>query len=524
MVHSLIGNHPPLVCGRAVRNGVSHALIGAFLLVFLAPFVLVMSYIVTAGLYEIGNVGSIVAGFMRIERNHNQDPRTALPLYKSPGQTPEGAAGSHTFDRATIVRTMPVTVGLLSAGMVILLLGMSSATTVNLLARTGARAARAEGPGSEAARTLAMLSAKAGIDPSKLYIIHCSFPTSFSASTDGRQSVVAVTTGALDLLDAREMEALLAHEIAHLVNRDSRLEAILAALAALTEYPSRMFQRTLSDPSAKGLTRNIALLEMALSPFGLYMFLVSPILNGLIRAMVLRSRDVTADAHAALLTGDPESLADALAKIGGVVTMMGKATVSSLPAHTSLSQRIQRLMTTFAAYDYKGIAYAITVGKQYAKERPGMGQDQPGLSGPAEGQLTGRVYQLMASEAIAVFDRVGPGAAMRTRLQPGAVLVVFDTPGRMRQVNTADGIFGYISRDVALKAVKGVLPQEVYELSANGASEELLRMGGEFTPQKTGAAAFLRYGLTDRQWRVALGFGAAVFASTTVLLFVFAGR
>ncbi len=130
----------------------------------------------------------------------------------------------------------------------------------------------------------------------------------------------------------------------------------------------------------------------------------------------------------------------------------------------------------------------------------------------------------MSNEAVPLFDRVGPGSPVRTRVQPGALLVVFDTAGRMRQVNTADEVFGYISRDVKLKAVKGVLQQEVYELNAHGASEELLRGGGEFAQQETWAAALLLGGLTNQQLRVALGFGAAVFASTTVLLFVFAGH
>lgn len=73
---------------------------------------------------------------------------------------------------------------------------------------------------------------------------------------------------------------------------------------------------------------------------------------------------------------------------------------------------------------------------------------------------------------------------MKTRVQPGALLVVFDTPGRMRQVNTADGVCGYITRDVKLKAVKRVLPQEVYESSAHGTSDELLQREREFAQQR----------------------------------------
>jgi hypothetical protein len=88
-------------------------------------------------------------------------------------------------------------------------------------------------------------------------------------------------------------------------------------------------------------------------------------------------------------------------------------------------------------------------------------------------------------------------------------------------VNTADEVFGYIGEDVKLRVVEGVLPQEVYELSTNGGSEELLRAEAKLGGLERAPVVA---GLTARQLVVALGFGVVVFASTTGMLFVFAGR
>src|SRR5271169_3818439 len=93
MVSSVIENHSPFVSGRTVRNGISHWLIGALLLLCLAPFVLVMSYITTAGLYELGNVGSqIVASLTQVEQHyHKQGVPADSPVHESPGQSPKQA-------------------------------------------------------------------------------------------------------------------------------------------------------------------------------------------------------------------------------------------------------------------------------------------------------------------------------------------------------------------------------------------------------------------------------------------------
>ena len=101
------------------------------------------------------------------------------------------------------------------------------------------------------------------------------------------------------------------------------------------------------------------MLEVALSPLGLYIFFASPVLNRLIRALILRDREFRADAYAAWLTDKPEASAYAMAKIGGVATVLGKSIPSSLPAHTGISDRIEHLMGMFSTYTFNGLEAAI---------------------------------------------------------------------------------------------------------------------------------------------------------------------
>lgn len=507
-------SHVPLLYGRSARLGWNRVLIGSVLVIVLAPFVLAMGYVITASINEVGTAGAdVIAAFSRSELFHQ---RPYAPL----GKTPEKKKVVRISDHEFVHRFMPVTVDLLGVGIAVLLWGMSSGTSANLLARLGARPAKADGRAQDALRILATLSASVELATPKLYLIQSSFPAVFSEAADARHAMVAVTTGALDLLDTRELRALVAHEICHILNRDSRLQAILNALATITEYPFKLFRQAASDPySRSGLARNLAFLEIALSPLGLYIFFVSPILNGLIGWAILRKRETSADAEGAQLTGDPEALAYALAKIGGVVTVLGKSTVSSLPAHTCLTQRIQRLMSLHPECAFGGLEQAIANGKKFARERPGMDEDNPGMA-DSRASNQGRVYQLVSNEAVPVFDRPSSRAMVRSRMDSRSLVVVFDTPGKMRQANTPDEIFGYISREVKLKAVEGVLPQEVYDPDARAVVEEGLRREEALAVKKSSAARLV--GLTPQQLWMAFAFAVVVFAGTTILLVVFA--
>jgi Zn-dependent protease with chaperone function len=507
------------------RNWLDYVLVIALLAIALAPFVLGLGYVIPATLVHI-------VGVPEETSSEASTPKSALEwVDKGPIEHLTGVASRYTADETMILKLMPIAVLLLSASLGLLFWAMSSSTTPNLLAQMGARLGCADGPEQASLRSIERFSASTGISPPKLYIVHSSFPTTFSGATDAQNSMIAISSGALDLLNQRELDALMGHELAHVVNRDSRLDAILASLAVITEYPLRLFRKHMSSDSQRkvGWRRRLVVLEMALSPLGLYLLVISPVLNRLIGALVVRGRELNADANAALLTGDPEGLACAITTIGGVNAALGKSKLPSLPIHGWLSERIEHVMGLYAMAKYDGVQEAFARGKKYVADRPGMTEDTSGLVDSADhlaslnqGSVMGRVYRLMSSESVLVLEKAWTGALVVARVQPGALLVAFDTPGPMRQVNTAAEVFGYIGRDVPLQAMPGMLPQEVYDPRARAAAEEALRRQGPFTPHPAVAAAPTPGGLTRQQLWITIGFGTAVFACTTILLFVLA--
>jgi heat shock protein HtpX len=534
MAEVLSAKQVPTVSGRSAENWLSHALVVSLLALALAPFVLAVGYIASVTVVGMIGNGSRQASTQVQDTAQSQDSgRGSVDwLERGPIGSLTASAENRTSDQNLVLKLLPVTILLFAAGLGLLLWGLSASTTANLLARIGARPAASEGRERDAVRAIEKFALCAGVPTPKLYVIQCGFPTTFSSAADARNSMVAITSGALDLLQARELNALLAHEITHIASRDSRLDAILAALKVVTEYPFRMFRRQMSSagPKKVSLRHKLALLEIALSPLGLYIFFVSPILNRMIAALVLQGREFSADINATLLTGNPEDLVYALAKIGGVTKVLGKSAVASMPAQADVSERIERVMSLYGVYSFNGLKDAIARGKRYAEERPGIGDDLLGIGGAhdhlssiKQGNVMGRVYRVIANEHVSVFDKAGPGALLRLKVKPGAMIVAFDTPGIMRQVNTAEEVFGYISHDVRLEPVPGVLPQEIYDPKARAAAEEVLARQ-ERQRTSRGASGKPAGNLTRQQVWIAVGFSAAVFLGTTIILFVFVGR
>ena len=131
---------------------------------------------------------------------------------------------------------------------------------------------------------------------------------------DPARSVVAVTQGLLALLDHRELEGVLAHEISHIGNRDTRLNTVVAAIALFLRLPYLLRQEQKKQQRASGVewnpirSRNRIVLTIAMLPIYIYVFFVAPLVAAVIRAAISRSREFLADADAALLTRNPEGL------------------------------------------------------------------------------------------------------------------------------------------------------------------------------------------------------------------------
>jgi heat shock protein HtpX len=158
------------------------------------------------------------------------------------------------------------------------------------------------------------LSIGAGISKPKLYVIDDGAPNAFATGRDPDNAVVAATTGLLHKLDRTELEGVIAHEISHIKNYDTRLMTVVAVLvgsvALLADFFLRMtfFGRGGSD-NRRGNAGAIFLV------LGLLFAILAPIVANLIKLAISRRREFMADAGSVSITRQPSGLISALKKI-----------------------------------------------------------------------------------------------------------------------------------------------------------------------------------------------------------------
>lgn len=164
------------------------------------------------------------------------------------------------------------------------------------------------------------LSITAGLPMPKLFVIEDPVPNAFATGRDKEHAVVAVTTGLLHLLNRSELEGVIAHELAHIGNRDMLVSTVVVVLVGFITLLSDIFLRSMifgGDNRGKG--------GGAIALIGLTLAILSPIIATLIRMAVSRKREFLADATGALLTRYPDGLASALEKIGKYSGKMRRA-------------------------------------------------------------------------------------------------------------------------------------------------------------------------------------------------------
>ncbi|WP_369000161.1 M48 family metalloprotease [Candidatus Nanosynbacter sp. TM7-074] len=154
------------------------------------------------------------------------------------------------------------------------------------------------------------LSIASGMPMPKVYIIDDPAPNAFATGRDPNHAIVGATTGLLEIMDKRELEAVMAHEMSHVRNYDIRVSMIAFGLV-----------------SAIGLFADLALRMMFYSDdrdrevnpivyaLGLVVVILAPILATITQLAVSRQREYLADASGVLLTRDTEGLASALEKL-----------------------------------------------------------------------------------------------------------------------------------------------------------------------------------------------------------------
>jgi len=155
-----------------------------------------------------------------------------------------------------------------------------------------------------------------GLPMPKVYIVNDPSPNAFATGRDPKHAVVCVTTGILQRLNKAELEGVLAHELSHVKNLDTRLMGIVAILVGFVAILANMFMQNLwwgnMGRREEREGNNIQGLFLII---GIIFAILSPIVATLIQLAVSRKREFLADASGALLTRYPEGLASALQKI-----------------------------------------------------------------------------------------------------------------------------------------------------------------------------------------------------------------
>lgn len=161
-------------------------------------------------------------------------------------------------------------------------------------------------------RTVENLCIASGLPKPKIYTINDSAPNAFATGRDPNHASIAFTTGILDKLSKLELEGVTAHELSHVGNYDTRLMTIVSILVGTVALLADFFLRMSFYGNRDRDDNRGNAIFMAL---GLVMAILAPIIATLIQLSISRKREFLADASGALLTRNPDSLAEALLKI-----------------------------------------------------------------------------------------------------------------------------------------------------------------------------------------------------------------
>lgn len=152
------------------------------------------------------------------------------------------------------------------------------------------------------------LATRAGLPMPAVYIIDTAQPNAFATGRDPQHAAVAVTAGLLQNLSRDEVEAVIAHELAHIQHRDTLIMTVTATLAGAIGMVSQfgmMMGGARRDGEGRGMNPLV----------GLAMMILAPLAAALVQMAISRTREYKADARAADITGQPMALAGALRRI-----------------------------------------------------------------------------------------------------------------------------------------------------------------------------------------------------------------
>jgi len=205
-------------------------------------------------------------------------------------------------------------------------------------------------------RIVRSLATRAGIPMPKLYLTPSEAPNAFATGRSPQHAAVAVTQGILRIMDERELEGVLAHELSHVLNRDILISTVAATVAGAISMLANMAQWGMmfgGSRDEEGRSTNPIALILTI--------ILAPLAAMLIQMAVSRSREYQADASGARLTKNPHGLASALAKLGQATRIVpmdanpatahlfivnpltGRSLMNLFATHPPLEDRIARL-------------------------------------------------------------------------------------------------------------------------------------------------------------------------------------
>lgn len=158
-------------------------------------------------------------------------------------------------------------------------------------------------------RIVENLAITLGMPTPKVYLMQDPAPNAFATGRDPKHAVVAATTGLLEVMDDRELEAVMAHEMGHVQNYDIRVNMIAFGLVSAIGLLADIVMRMFFFGNDRNNTNPIVL------AIGLVIVILAPIMALIVQLAISRQREYLADASGAMTTRDPEGLANALEKL-----------------------------------------------------------------------------------------------------------------------------------------------------------------------------------------------------------------
>ncbi|MGZ8580412.1 MAG: M48 family metalloprotease [Actinomycetota bacterium] len=183
------------------------------------------------------------------------------------------------------------------------------------------------------------LAIAAGIPKPRIYVVPEQAPNAFATGRDPEHASIAVTQGLLATMNRVELEGVIGHELAHVLDRDMLLGTIVATLVGAVVLMSEFLMRSWfwgGVGGRRGNDNNGGPATLILFGIGFALMVIAPLAGEIIKRAVSRNREFLADAQGAMLTRYPPGLAAALRKIAASPTAMHSA--NNATAHLWLSQ------------------------------------------------------------------------------------------------------------------------------------------------------------------------------------------